>query len=84
MIMDSSLELSTSMGNTATRYRILKIVVIGDSGVGKTCLTYRFYAGRFPDKTEATIGVDFRERILDIAGEKIKVRKRSYCVWQTF
>lgn len=73
--MESSIEFSTSPTGTsqATRYRIFKIVVIGDSGVGKTCLTYRFCAGRFPDKTEATIGVDFRERILDIEGEKIKV-----------
>lgn len=42
--------------------------------MGKTCLTYRFCAGKFPDKTEATIGVDFREKIIEIDGEKIKVR----------
>eukprot|EP00061_Rhincodon_typus_P005140 g24293.t1 len=54
------------------RSRIYKIIVIGDSGVGKTCLTYRFCAGKFPDKTEATIGVDFREKTVDIDGEKIK------------
>ncbi|GCB84192.1 hypothetical protein scyTo_0024644, partial [Scyliorhinus torazame] len=54
------------------RSRIYKIIVIGDSGVGKTCLTYRFCAGSFPDKTEATIGVDFRERTVEIDGEKIK------------
>lgn len=73
--MESSIEFSTSPtgASQATRYRIFKIVVIGDSGVGKTCLTYRFCAGKFPDKTEATIGVDFRERILDIEGEKVKV-----------
>jgi len=34
---------------------------------------FRFCAGKFPDKTEATIGVDFRERTLDIDGEMIKV-----------
>lgn len=55
------------------RTRIFKMIVIGDSGVGKTCLTYRFCAGKFPEKTEATIGVDFRERLVDIDGEKIKV-----------
>ncbi|XP_062410648.1 ras-related protein Rab-33B-like [Sardina pilchardus] len=76
--MESSIEFSTSPTGTATRYRIFKIVVIGDSGVGKTCLAYRFCAGKFPDKTEATIGVDFRERILDIEGEKIKVQ-----LWDT-
>lgn len=53
--------------------RIFKIIVIGDSNVGKTCLTYRFCSGKFPDKTEATIGVDFREKQLDVDGEILKV-----------
>ncbi|KAM3842722.1 RAB33B, member RAS oncogene family a [Diretmus argenteus] len=60
------------------RTRIFKIIVIGDSGVGKTCLTYRFCAGKFPEKTEATIGVDFRERLVEIDGEKIKIQ-----LWDT-
>lgn len=75
--MESSLEFSSSLSSSTLpppRTRIFKIIVIGDSGVGKTCLTYRFCAGKFPDKTEATIGVDFREKIIEIDGEKIKVR----------
>ena len=44
--------------------RIFKIIVIGDSNVGKTCLTFRFCEGKFPGKTEATIGVDFREKVV--------------------
>ncbi|XP_029021393.1 RAB33B, member RAS oncogene family a [Betta splendens] len=60
------------------RTRIFKIIVIGDSGVGKTCLTYRFCAGKFPEKTEATIGVDFRERLVEIESEKIKIQ-----LWDT-
>ncbi|KAG9342490.1 hypothetical protein JZ751_016493 [Albula glossodonta] len=79
--MESSLELTTSLPGTSLpplRSRIFKIIVIGDSGVGKTCLTYRFCAGKFPDKTEATIGVDFREKVIEIDGEKIKVQ-----LWDT-
>ncbi|MEQ2203865.1 Ras- protein Rab-33B [Xenoophorus captivus] len=56
----SSAELSGSLTSSALpppRTRIFKIIVIGDSGVGKTCLTYRFCAGKFPEKTEATIGL---------------------------
>jgi len=53
--------------------KIFKIIVIGDSNVGKTCLTYRFCSGKFPEKTEATIGVDFREKWVDVGGEFIKV-----------
>ena len=53
--------------------RIFKIIVIGDSNVGKTCLTFRFCGGKFPDKTEATIGVDFREKTVVAENETIKV-----------
>jgi hypothetical protein len=38
--------------------RIFKIIVIGDSNVGKTCLTFRFCGGKFLQRSEATIGVD--------------------------
>lgn len=54
--------------------KVFKIIVLGDSGVGKTCLTYRFCAGQFLDKPEATIGVDFRERTVRISNEDIKVK----------
>lgn len=53
--------------------KIYKIIVVGDSNVGKTSLTYRFCEGKFLDTAEATIGVDFRERTLDIDEETIKV-----------
>ncbi|MBN3319701.1 RB33B protein, partial [Atractosteus spatula] len=79
--MESSLELTTSLPGSSLpplRSRIFKIIVIGDSGVGKTCLTYRFCAGKFPEKTEATIGVDFREKVVEIDGEKIKIQ-----LWDT-
>ncbi|XP_005996675.1 RAB33B, member RAS oncogene family a [Latimeria chalumnae] len=77
--LESSLELSSSLGYLPPpRSRIFKIIVIGDSGVGKTCLTFRFCAGRFPDKTEATIGVDFRDRAVEIDGENIKIQ-----LWDT-
>jgi len=58
--------------------RIFKIIVIGDSNVGKTCLTYRFCCGKFPDKTEATIGVDFRERLVDVDSEQLKVKRINF------
>ncbi|GIX98258.1 ras-related protein Rab-33A [Caerostris darwini] len=58
--------------------RIFKIIVIGDSNVGKTCLTFRFCGGKFPTRTEATIGVDFRERQVVVDGESIKLQ-----LWDT-
>ncbi|KAK5865201.1 hypothetical protein PBY51_016387 [Eleginops maclovinus] len=73
----SSVDLSNSL-ELSIQTRIFKIIVIGDSNVGKTCLTFRFTGGSFPDKTEATIGVDFREKAVEIEGETIKVQ-----VWDT-
>lgn len=55
--------------------KVFKIIVLGDSGVGKTCLTYRFCEGQFLEKSEATIGVDFRERNIKICNEDIKVNQ---------
>ncbi|MFH4978902.1 hypothetical protein AB6A40_005611 [Gnathostoma spinigerum] len=58
--------------------RVFKVIIIGDAGVGKTCLSFRFCNGRFPAQTEATIGVDFRERSVLIDGELIRVQ-----LWDT-
>ncbi|KAH0513404.1 Ras-related protein Rab-33A [Microtus ochrogaster] len=81
----ASLELDSSM-DQYVQIRIFKIIVIGDSNVGKTCLTFRFCGGTFPEKTEATIGVDFREKTVEIEGEKIKViqlvRSRKGGTWE--
>ena len=56
--------------------QIFKIIIIGDSNVGKTCLAYRFCTGKFPERTEATIGVDFCEKRLSIDGENLRVQLR--------
>lgn len=74
---DSS-EVPSHRGHDTASARIFKIIVIGDSSVGKTCLTYRFCGGSFLNNPEATIGVDFREKTLDIDGESIKLQ-----VWDT-
>ncbi|KAM8842606.1 ras-related protein Rab-33B-like [Synchiropus picturatus] len=79
--MESSCELSTSLSSVSsllTRCRTFKVLVIGDSAVGKTCLTHRLCGADFPCRVEATIGVDFRERLLEIDGGKIKLQ-----LWDT-
>lgn len=68
------LELSSHHDYGSAQPCIFKIIVIGDSNVGKTCLTYRFCGGTFLKNPEATIGVDFRERTLELDGENIKVK----------
>ncbi|CAB3401317.1 unnamed protein product [Caenorhabditis bovis] len=58
--------------------RTFKVIIVGDAGVGKTCLSFRFCCGRFPEHTEATIGVDFRERSCVIENELLRVQ-----LWDT-
>lgn len=70
---NESLELSTHHDYDTSQPWIFKIIVIGDSNVGKTCLTYRFCGGTFLKNPEATIGVDFRERTVELDGQSIKV-----------
>lgn len=54
--------------------RTFKVIIIGDSNVGKTCLTVRAAGGTFPIRTEATIGVDFKEKIVQVGKENIKLQ----------
>uniref|UniRef100_A0A0N5AHF6 Ras-related protein Rab-33 n=1 Tax=Syphacia muris TaxID=451379 RepID=A0A0N5AHF6_9BILA len=58
--------------------RTKRVIILGDAGVGKTCLSFRFCNGRFPGQTEATVGVDFRERSIIMDGELIRVQ-----LWDT-
>lgn len=52
---------------------LFKIILIGDSNVGKTCVVQNFKSGAFSEKQQNTIGVDFSVRTLDIEGKKVKV-----------
>ena len=61
----------------AENYKI-KIIVVGDSGVGKTNLINRFATDKFDTNSKATIGVEFVYKTLKIGKEVIKVE-----VWDT-
>ena len=49
-----------------------KIVLIGDSGVGKSCILLRFADDKFNDNFYTTVGVDFRFKSVDINDKTIK------------
>lgn len=53
---------------------LFKIILVGDSNVGKTCVVQSFKSGIFMEKQQNTIGVDFTVRTLDIDGKKVKVK----------
>eukprot|EP01105_Mastigella_eilhardi_P023603 TRINITY_DN5993_c0_g2_i1.p2 TRINITY_DN5993_c0_g2~~TRINITY_DN5993_c0_g2_i1.p2 ORF type:complete len:223 (+),score=73.19 TRINITY_DN5993_c0_g2_i1:59-670(+) len=55
-----------------------KILLIGDSGVGKSCLLLRFADDAWTDTHIATIGVDFKIKTLNCDGKVIKLQ-----IWDT-
>nr|ABW35315.1 Rab1A1 [Gymnochlora stellata]ACF24555.1 Ras-related small GTPase Rab 1a [Gymnochlora stellata] len=57
---------------------LFKLVLIGDSGVGKSCLLLRFADDSFTDSYISTIGVDFRFRTLKINKKTVKLQ-----IWDT-
>ena len=57
---------------------LFKIVLIGDSGVGKSNLLSRFTRNEFSLESKSTIGVEFATRSLNVDGKIIKAQ-----IWDT-
>ncbi|XKL67896.1 hypothetical protein PGB90_003387 [Kerria lacca] len=56
----------------------LKILIIGESSVGKSSLLMRFIHDRFEDDLGLTIGVDFKTKTVVIDGNSVKL-----AIWDT-
>ncbi|KAG8036556.1 hypothetical protein G9C98_003878 [Cotesia typhae] len=57
---------------------LFKLLLIGDSGVGKTCVLFRFSEDAFNTTFISTIGIDFKIRTIELDGKKIKLQ-----IWDT-
>ena len=57
---------------------LFKVVLIGDSGVGKSNLLSRFTRNEFDLETKTTIGVEFATNTIVIDGKTIKAQ-----IWDT-
>jgi len=57
---------------------MFKLLVIGDTGVGKSSLTLRFTKDSFPEEHVTTLGIDFSHRIISLDSKRIKLQ-----LWDT-
>mmetsp|Transcript_6035 Transcript_6035/g.8369 ORF Transcript_6035/g.8369 Transcript_6035/m.8369 type:complete len:209 (-) Transcript_6035:134-760(-) len=56
----------------------LKVIILGDSGVGKSCLLKSFMGREFSEGYVSTIGVDFEMKQLVVQGRKVNLQ-----IWDT-
>ncbi|KAH9458147.1 hypothetical protein MJO29_005267 [Puccinia striiformis f. sp. tritici] len=66
------------MGDATSYDFLFKVVLIGDSGVGKSNLLSRFTRNEFNMDSKSTIGVEFATRSISVDGKTIKAQ-----IWDT-
>jgi len=57
---------------------IFKVIIIGDSGVGKSCFLYNFTEGGFKEDHTVTIGVEYTTKIIHLREGVVKLQ-----IWDT-
>ena len=65
-------------GKGAKNASVIRVLMIGDSAVGKTSLVIRFDEDSFSTKFITTIGVDYRDKLVTIEDAPIKLQ-----IWDT-
>ena len=55
---------------------LFKLLLIGDSGVGKSCLLLRYVDETYQESYISTIGVDFKIKTIELDGKVIKLQVR--------
>jgi Ras-related protein Rab-8A len=69
---------SAASSKNASYDYLIKMLLIGDSGVGKSCLLLRFSDDSFTPSFITTIGIDFKIRTIELDGKRIKLQ-----IWDT-
>lgn len=57
---------------------MLKLLLIGNSGVGKSCILMQFSENKFTNNFYNTIGVDYKVKYVECDGQKVKLQ-----IWDT-
>ncbi|CAE6439116.1 unnamed protein product [Rhizoctonia solani] len=66
------------MGENSAYDYLFKVVLIGDSGVGKSNLLSRFTRNEYNVESKSTIGVEFATRSINVDGKTVKAQ-----IWDT-
>lgn len=61
--------MKTSNMRSVSKNPLLKVVILGDGGVGKSCLMNRFVSNEFDEHSFHTIGVEFLNKDLEVDGQ---------------
>lgn len=70
--------MSKTNGKTQHFDLLVKVLMLGNSNVGKTWLLIRYSQEIEPSSSIATIGIDFKVKFMSIEGSKIKLQ-----IWDT-
>lgn len=53
---------------------LFKMILVGDSAVGKSCLLYQYLNGHFNENTDPTIGIEFGNKEITLEKKNIKLQ----------
>lgn len=69
---------ANATGRGGQKSTLLKVVILGDGFVGKSCLMNRFVSNHYDNKSYHTIGVEFLNKDIEIDGETYTLQ-----IWDT-
>merc|ERR1719491_1063424 len=71
-------------GPRTTKKHMLKLLILGDSGVGKTSLMNRYHSSKFTGQYKATIGADFHSKHVSLTDPNTgATRHVTLQIWDT-
>jgi len=75
---------SAARAPATAKKHMLKLVILGDSGVGKTSLMNRYHSKKFSGQYKATIGADFLSKRVSITDPQTGcIRNVTLQIWDT-
>ena len=75
----NSAQAKQSEENKGEEYDVyVKILLLGDSGVGKTCLLRRYQEDNYKHDFISTVGIDYKTHYCNVEGKRVKCQ-----IWDT-